>query len=146
MNILLVEDNSQLAEYIALELGGNVKIAGSLEEAKTLLERESFNLVLLDLGLPDSQGLDTIKVIKEFGLPIVVLTANDTLAEEACKLEIVDYLVKRDMKALMLRIRFNIAKIAKSTKVRKPRFDEHVFSQIKACLTVGANHDLVLTH
>lgn len=72
--------------------------ARSIAEAATKLQETLFDLILLDLGLPDSDGIQTVECIRKevVGTPIVVLTANDTADMEilAIKLGIQDYVIK----------------------------------------------------
>ena len=79
--ILLVEDDETLAKGVALSLrSGDVAVTMShtLEAADKLLQVESFDLLLLDINLPDGSGLDFCKKIKARNqLPIILLTARD---------------------------------------------------------------------
>jgi diguanylate cyclase (GGDEF)-like protein len=72
--------------------------AKTLAEGITVLEQEKTDVVLLDLSLPDADGLETLKmVIEQYSdIPIVVLSGHDdeTLALEALQLGAQDYLVK----------------------------------------------------
>ena len=104
MNILLVEDNPEDVQAIQDALSNGEPTAHHFEHAERLstglksLEHGTFDLVLLDLGLPDSKGLATLaKVRARAGeVPIVILTSSDDsqLALEALKQGAQDYLVK----------------------------------------------------
>jgi pilus assembly protein CpaE len=82
MNILLIEDNPDDVTYIEEELAQASGTPYKLEHAGTLsaglkrLVRGGIDLVLTDLGLPDSKGLETVRRLRKDGpyLPIVVLT------------------------------------------------------------------------
>ena len=65
MSVLLEETRAQL------------KMAGNGIEALALLEREAFDLMFLDIQMPDMDGYETIKIMRERGyvLPVVALTA-----------------------------------------------------------------------
>ncbi|MGQ4645872.1 ATP-binding protein [Lyngbya aestuarii] len=112
LKVLLVEDNLSEAELIQELLSENnaIKIdlihAQRLEQARELLQQENFDVILLDLSLPDSQGLDTVANIQECGLnlPIVVLTArNDQeLAIQLIQVGAQDYLVKGNVSSELL--------------------------------------------
>ena len=88
LNILLVEDNEGDERLIRELLGEqhlirfNVDLASSLKESESKIPENKFDIILLDLGLPDSSGLETlIKLITLFpGLAtIIILTGlNDT--------------------------------------------------------------------
>ena len=104
-SILLVEDNpgdAHLIELMLAEVGAGFKLLHTrrLAEALSLLRRGSpaIDAILLDLGLPDSQGLETFAQMRasSLGTPIIVLTGNDDLevAVEAVGSGAQDYLVK----------------------------------------------------
>lgn len=102
--VLLVEDSPVQARVVAaqLEQGWGIpdatEIAGSLASAIDALERETFNCVLLDLGLPDADGLEAVKRVRSTapGVAIVVLSGqeDETLALLAVREGAQDYLVK----------------------------------------------------
>ena len=112
VKILLIEDN--LAEAILLQ--EFLKVAEQkqfslihvkrLQEALKEIDRDYFDLVLLDLGLPDSQGLESLQPLMELApsLPIVVLTNtnDDKLAIEAVRRGAQDYLFKEQIKPEIL--------------------------------------------
>ncbi len=119
LKVLLVEDNPQEAELIEDLLSG---ISGPqrilltkverLSEAQQRLNQETFDIILLDLSLPDSFGIETVARVQEYGVnvPIVVLTAQND-EEQALRLISVgvqDYLVKRkiDGELLMRSLRY----------------------------------------
>ena len=80
---LLVELLSEIGTYNTAPIGEVVN-APSLAAAKLALETKSFDLILLDLTLPDSVGLDTLKAIHSVAAntPIVVMSGlEDDLAE-----------------------------------------------------------------
>jgi len=102
--VLLVEDNpgdARLVE-IALSEPGPVHFrlerVGLLSAALRRLEKEEFDVVLLDLSLPDSQGLDTVVAVRKQSpqVPVVVLTGLDDehSSVEALRMGAQDYLVK----------------------------------------------------
>jgi two-component system, NarL family, sensor histidine kinase UhpB len=111
-NILLVEDNA--ADQFLLEqmlLSSRLKIkkiysASTIKEAKELLKTIEINFVLLDLSLPDSFGIDSLKTIKSLikRIPVIVLTglADSDLALEALKQNAQDYLVKGEINTNLL--------------------------------------------
>ncbi len=81
MNILIVEDDILLSEgiKIALEVSDrNIFIARSIEDAKMKMEEKIYSLMLLDINLPDGNGLDLLQEIRETNaVPIILITAND---------------------------------------------------------------------
>ena len=140
VNILLVEDNAADAVAIAdmvLEGGGGsffVEQVASLAEAGRRLQGGLFDLVALDLGLPDSQGLDTLTRLLAFGtdIPVVVLTGLDDeeAGARALQLGAQDYLVKDRMNADALRriVRYTLE------RTRARREFEHL----------GRHHEMIL--
>jgi PAS domain S-box-containing protein len=102
IRILLIED-SLLDAMLAIEVlkgwpGCQVIHKGTLAEVVGMLSARSFDVVLVDLGLPDSDGLATAVAVMQWGpaLPIIILTGNDddAAARQAIKLGAQDYLVK----------------------------------------------------
>ena len=107
MHVLLVEDNPGDAELIAESLRSSTDVqfdirnAYCLEEAMPYLKDDDINVVMLDLGLPDSFGLETLYSVREAApnKPIVVITGNENEAVglEAVKQGAQDYLIKGKM-------------------------------------------------
>jgi len=104
IRVLLIEDNPDDAVLIHLYLSGAMKIPHEVKHADRLskgiefLGSGGFDVVLLDLGLPDGQGLSTFEKLhaQAPGVPIIVLTGHDDddLAVEAVQKGAQDYLVK----------------------------------------------------
>ena len=98
--ILIVEDEPAIADTIqyALETEGFTSIAAPTgQEALLQLASEEIDLVILDIGLPDINGLELCKQIRrESALPIIFLTARDDEVDRVVGLEIGgdDYVVK----------------------------------------------------
>ena len=113
MHILIVEDDPGLRRSLAqglAEQGYTVKTAATLAAANTLLERDPVELLLLDLGLPDGDGLDWLQALRRTrpDLPVLILTARDALADRVRGLDegADDFLVKPfDFPELLARIR-----------------------------------------
>ncbi|SOD94137.1 EAL domain-containing protein [Caenispirillum bisanense] len=105
--VLLVEDNQVFAQLIrglltcAQGLGFTVLHARTLADAHDRLAETSVDAVLLDLGLPDSGGIDTVKrmVALAPSLPVVVLTGVDgeETATQALRAGAQDYLTKNEL-------------------------------------------------
>jgi two-component system response regulator VicR len=100
LSILFVEDDDTIAmgvEYSLKQDGFKVSLAYRLEEARDLLKRQPFDLVLLDLGLPDGSGYALCKEIRAAGdTPIIILSARDEEASIVLGLDLGadDYLTK----------------------------------------------------
>lgn len=110
--ILVVEDDAQIRNFIsyALQTKGYVcRAAGSAQEAMRALVTEPVDLMLLDLGLPDVDGTEVIRRVREWSeMPIIVVTARDQDREKVSVLDLGadDYLTKPFSAAeLLARIR-----------------------------------------
>ena len=104
INILLVEDEIAHAELVqrAFERRENyfsLSVAQTISEAKELLQKSSFALVLTDWRLPDGEGTDLIGFQQEgIPIPVVIMTShgNERVAVDAIKAGALDYVVKSD--------------------------------------------------
>lgn len=113
MRLLLVEDNDRLAELIAGGLaaaGFTVDTIASLDEAMSALRTSRFDIVLLDLGLPDGDGMEVVRALRGRGdhTPILILTARDGLSDRVHGLNAGadDYLLKPfEMDELVARLK-----------------------------------------
>jgi DNA-binding response OmpR family regulator len=100
LSILFVEDDATIAmgvEYSLKQDGFQVSLAYRLGEARDLLKRQPFDLVLLDLGLPDGSGYALCKEIRAAGdTPIIILSARDEEASIVLGLDLGadDYITK----------------------------------------------------
>ena len=101
MRILLVEDDGLLGDGLRTGLRGDghaVDWVTGCGAATAALATEPFDLVVLDLGLPDGDGLDLLRRLRREGreLPVLVLTARDTVDDRVRGLDggADDYLVK----------------------------------------------------
>lgn len=123
LQVLLVEDSASdallLKERVKLTRKNiSLSMASSLREAFRLLMHNCVDAVLLDLSLPDSSGLDTVKKTRqEFPqLPIVVLTGieDETTGVKAVRLGAEDYLVKgqADGQTVVRAIKYSIERKA----------------------------------
>ena len=111
-NLLIVEDDSLLREALAEQLaqgGHTVTTAEGGIAAQQILERQRFDAMVLDLGLPMVDGITVLKWARQrFGaMPIMILTARDGIDDRVQGLNAGadDYLTKPfDMKELLARI------------------------------------------
>jgi len=100
LSILFVEDDATIAmgvEYSLKQDGFQVSLAYRLEEARDLFKHQPFDLVLLDLGLPDGSGYALCKEIRAAGdTPIIILSARDEEASIVLGLDLGadDYITK----------------------------------------------------
>jgi len=90
--VLVVEDEQAIASFVAAYLrkdGFAVSMTASGREALTLVATESPALVVLDLMLPDLDGLEVCRRIRETStLPILMLTARDDDLDKIAGLEV----------------------------------------------------------
>lgn len=81
MKILLVEDNEAIAKALIYSLEQNGYMAQNsryVNETKKILEKEKIDLIILDVSLPDGNGFDLYKFIKEkYDIKTIFLTARD---------------------------------------------------------------------
>jgi DNA-binding response OmpR family regulator len=98
--ILMIDDDNRLAGMVSDYLGGagfRVTVAGTGREGEALLKRETFDAVILDLMLPDADGLDLCRRLRASSdVPILMLTARGEPMDKVVGLEIGadDYLAK----------------------------------------------------
>ena len=121
MRILVVEDDAGIASGLRSNLqqrGYAVDVCGTLDSAWAALRSEVFDLVLLDLGLPDGDGGDLLQRIRQSQAakdslpdvltPVLIMTARDQVADRISGLNLGadDYLVKPfDLDELEARMR-----------------------------------------
>ncbi|HAU56157.1 MAG TPA: DNA-binding response regulator [Comamonadaceae bacterium] len=101
MRTLIVEDDTGIAgglEATLRSVGYAVDVCSTLTDAGAALRVEAFDLVLLDLGLPDGDGIDWLRRLRQEGrtLPVIIMTARDALPDRVAGLDqgADDYLVK----------------------------------------------------
>ena len=113
MRILLVEDDPQLGDGLCIGLrqaGFTVDWLQTGKSASAALAVETFDLVVLDLGLPDGCGMQVLRTLRQAGrdLPVLILTARDAVSDKIAGLDAGadDYLVKPiDLDELAARLR-----------------------------------------
>ncbi|HTS73912.1 MAG TPA: response regulator transcription factor, partial [Gaiellaceae bacterium] len=98
--VLVVEDETSIASFVALYLknaGYGIRTVGTGQEALDTLARERPDLIVLDLMLPDLDGLEVCKRVRQSSdVPILMLTARDEDVDKIIGLEVGadDYLTK----------------------------------------------------
>src|SRR5437899_11733151 len=113
MRLLLVEDDVMVASGIKLGLsdaGYAVDWVGSAERAVEVLQGETFDAAIIDIGLPRLDGLELTRRLRRGGLtmPVLILTARDALQDRVQGLDIGadDYMVKPfELPELLARLR-----------------------------------------
>lgn len=101
MRVLVVEDDDLVAQGIKqglLQAGFTVDLTGTAEQAETFLRTESFDLAVVDVGLPKADGLTLIRQLRTQGktLPVLVLTARGSMEDMISGLDVGadDYMAK----------------------------------------------------
>lgn len=125
--LLVVEDDSRVARSLTQglqEAGFSVQCAGTLKEAAEYLRSTPPALLLLDLALPDGDGLTFLRRLRRDGLrvPVIILTARDAIEDRVSGLDegADDYLVKPFSFAELLarvRARLRISKAEEASPV-----------------------------
>ncbi len=99
--ILIIDDDRDILDTLQILLeheGYTVVTCGNGHEARAQIEKHSFSAILLDIYLPDFDGLDFIQQVQERGVqtPVVVITGSSEIemARKAIKIGVFDYLVK----------------------------------------------------
>jgi len=99
MRTLIIEDNRELANLLSERLGArgiDSDIAGGIEEADDHMAVGQFDVIMLDLGLPDGDGIDWLRGLPADRPPVLILSARSTLDDRVTGLDTGadDYLVK----------------------------------------------------
>jgi DNA-binding response OmpR family regulator len=123
--ILIVEDDPQITKILKLNLhlsGNDSEHAGTFQEAWSKIATDNFDLILMDIGLPDGSGLDLCQKVRESGndVPIVFLSARTDEASvvKGIKNGADDYLRKPfGLEELKVRINKLIKKIAPNMQI-----------------------------
>ncbi|NNH01798.1 heavy metal response regulator transcription factor [Acinetobacter sp. ANC 5414] len=100
MQILIIEDETKIAEFLAKGLNESGYLASVAHDgltALTLLQEKNFDLVVLDVMLPEIDGWQVLKTLRTFSkIPVLMLTAKDHVLDRVKGLELGadDYLIK----------------------------------------------------
>jgi signal transduction histidine kinase/DNA-binding response OmpR family regulator len=149
INLLLVEDNigdagllrATLGEVSSANFDFKLVHVARVEEAIELIGKGSFDLVLLDLSLPDAHGLETVTEMRKIapGVPIVILSAlnDEQMAVRAMRKGAEDYLVKGqvDSETLVRSIRYAIERKRIETQIRQHQSRQAALHQIHLAIT-----------
>lgn len=127
--ILIIEDDKALSNGIVLALqneGTALVQAFTLVSAKNAIATESFDLIILDINLPDGNGLDYLRKIKEKeNMSVILLTANDMETDIVTGLELGadDYITKPfSLAVLRARVNTQLRKQATTTRYEQEGF------------------------
>lgn len=110
--LLLVEDDDALGRGICLALEGGglrVTVCRTLAEGRRTLEDGAFDLLILDVNLPDGNGLDFLRTLRrDHAAPVILLTANDLETDIVAGLELgADDYITKPFSLAVLRARVN---------------------------------------
>lgn len=143
--ILVVDDEPQIQRFLKPALiaaGFEVETAATAAEAKRLAATRAPALIVLDLGLPDSDGKTVIETVRAFsGVPIIVLSARDGETEkiEALDLGANDYVEKPfGIGELLARIRVALRQAPAETAKPQLRFGNILLDLEHRRVTLGA--------
>lgn len=123
--ILLVEDNPEIQVFVSSLLRDYLVVAASnLAEAKLELERNSFSLVLLDIELPDGDGIAFFSMIRDDDrfaeIPVIVITAKTETSKKVIAFSLgVDDFITKPLDPAELKARCE-ARIKKAEKYNQP--------------------------
>lgn len=113
MRILIIEDDKELASIVKRgleEFGFSCDVANTGEDGEEKIFINEYDTILLDLNLPDKDGLEVLKEVREKGIitPVIIVTARDAIKERAMGLDLGsdDYIVK-PFDLIELRARIN---------------------------------------
>jgi DNA-binding response OmpR family regulator len=114
--VLIAEDESRIASFLEKGLRANgfaTAVAATGEEALRLASFEDFELLILDLGLPDRDGMDVLRELRSRGqnVPVIILTAREGVRETVSGLEggADDYMTKPfSFEELLARVRVRL--------------------------------------
>ncbi len=123
--ILIVEDEVKVATFIKKGLqtqNFEAEIAETGSEAKHFFDEDSFDLIILDIGLPDMSGLEFCEYVRQKNtkIPILMLTALGSVADKLSGFEVGtdDYMVKPfDFMELLVRVK---ALLKRTIEIEQP--------------------------
>ena len=110
IRILAVDDEKPIAELLRLSLsraGYSCVCAYDGIEAANLIEKETFDLILLDIMLPGIDGFELMDYIRSTGIPVIFLTAKNAVADrvKGLRMGAEDYMIKPfDVLELLARV------------------------------------------
>ena len=146
-HILLLEDDAALGQGIrfALENDGiQVELCTALSQAQSILPGKDFDLLILDVNLPDGSGLDLLRdVRRRSGVPVILLTANDLETDIVVGLESgADDYITKPFSLAVLRARVN-AQLRRGTPVQTAAVEVEGFSFDFAWMEFRKNGQLI---
>ncbi len=123
IKILIVDDEKPICDLIDINLsaaGYYCKAVQDGLEAISLIEREQFDLILLDIMLPGADGYDIMEYIRPLKVPVIFITAKHEVKDrvKGLKLGAEDYLVKPfDVVELVARVEVVLRRFNKTARI-----------------------------
>lgn len=154
--ILIVEDEQSIADMVKLCLDKNGYICEAVNDgmaATQKIEEKRFDLILLDIMLPDIDGYDLIEYIKQFDIPVIFVTAKTAVPDrvKGLKLGAEDYISKPfDLEELLARIAIVLRRFHKTErildvgKIKINTLERTVLLNGKPVLLPAKEYDLLL--
>lgn len=121
--ILVVEDELPIAQMVKMCLSKNGYICETANDGMTAsekIENNRYDLILLDIMLPDMDGYELIEYIKEYDMPVIFVTAKTSVPDrvKGLKLGAEDYISKPfDLEELLARIETVLRRFHKSEEI-----------------------------
>lgn len=103
IKILLVEDSPDDVRFAEIQFENifgsrhSVEVCAYFAKAFALVQKQYFDIIILDLSLPDSEGLTNFtKLLRSCSIPIIIYTGldNELVKNEAIQIGVMDYLIK----------------------------------------------------
>ncbi len=134
--ILVVDDEKAISDIIKFNLekeGYTVKTAYDGLEAVNMVEKNNFDLVLLDIMMPKKDGFQALKEIRiKSNIPVIMLTAKEEEVDKVLGLELGadDYITKPfSMRELIARVKANLRRVSFNTSPANEEVDNIIMSE-----------------
>ncbi|MGN0492373.1 MAG: response regulator transcription factor [Acutalibacteraceae bacterium] len=121
--ILIIEDEKSIADMIKLCLTKNGYICETVNDGMTaaeIIEQKRYDLILLDIMLPEIDGYDLIEYIKQYKIPVIFVTAKASVADrvKGLRLGAEDYIIKPfDLEELLARVETVLRRYNKTERI-----------------------------
>lgn len=148
ISILIVEDEPKISRFTQLELeheGFRTSIEGNGRRAYERIIQEDYDVVLLDVMLPEMDGFEICQKVRELSdVPIIMLTARDDIEDKVNGLDIGadDYITKPfAIKELLARIRLILRRKSVAQEKEEPRGE---VLQVKNLKIIPAQYEVIV--
>lgn len=151
--ILIVEDEREISRVLQLELQFEnyaTEVASDGKTALQLLKEQSFDLVLLDIMIPELSGLEVLRRVRKNDqtTPILLLTARDEVHDKVSGLDLGanDYITKPfHIEELLARVRVHLRKREMNEQLEQKLFVEDLVVDINRHEVMRSGHPIDLT-